>query len=109
MAIIRLSICKTDKEWSIIEDIIKQKSNGKKLTPNGKGFAQYIASEINKNFSGEERDTLVGSKIQHSRKCFIIKVSDDVCNEIKNKSGDLGITPAVLLARIILDPHLLGK
>lgn len=109
MAVLRLSIFQTEGEWGIIERVINEKNNGKKLCHKGKGFNQYIASEINKNF-GKQGDKNGGNvKVGLIQKNFTINVSDDIFHEIKRQSNLLSIPPTTLIKRLILDPHLLGK
>ena len=104
---IRVQIRKTNIEWSRIEETIQKKYADRNLTVTGKGYNQFISSEINKLFQNIEIGACLEDKVAHVKKDFSIILSDRTAKKVICTANKLGIDPGMLIARMILDPHLL--
>ncbi len=106
MAVLRFSITKREHEWKQVEALIESTFPNKRFM-RGKGFSTYLSREISKLFKpGETKCDEV--KVAHIKKSFCIKIDDEIAKQILCESEKLGLDPGVLIAKKILDPHLLS-
>ena len=99
MAIIRLSITKPEKEWNSIVSSVSRKNHGGK----GDGVARHIAMELSKRYAG--KNSLKGDiAIGFRRRCFSIKISDEIYNQLILDASIMGVEPSDLISILILNP-----
>jgi|GEM_PF-5620888 len=105
---IEVTIRKTLIEWSQIEAIIQKKYEGKKVSFNGgKGFNHFLHSELIKLFQQIEIEDCLQTKSARKRKDFSLDLPQKTEVKLRCLANQLGIEPGTLIARMVLDPHLL--
>ena len=106
VATIRIGVRKTKQEWDRIESIIESRNKGKKLIVRGKGINQFINNEVNRIFRQIDLPNCHDVKVAHVKKDFSINTSDANAKKIVCLANSLGIDPATLIVKMIVDPHL---
>jgi len=106
VATIRIGVRKTKQEWARIESIIESRNKGKKLIVRGKGINQFINNEVNRIFRQIDLPNCHDVKVAHVKKDFSINTSDANAKKIVCLANSLGIDPATLIVKMIVDPHL---
>lgn len=112
MGILVLQIRKTEIEWDRIDAAIRKKFSDRNLVPSGpKGYNEYLRSETNKLFQNVEISDCIEIKQTKARKKkqFDLQLSDKTEKKVRCLANKLGIDPATLIARLILDPHTFDK
>ena len=107
MPTLRFGIRKSDSEWSKLCEVVAHKYQGKNLSQKGKGLSRFIATELNSIFRGAEILECDEIKVGHTKKDFTINISSDLQKKILCHANSLGVNPATLISRLVLDPHLL--
>lgn len=106
MSTLRLTILKSEDDWSRLMDIIEKRYNGKQISNKGNGLSFYISTELNKEFKKEKSKCTNSTKAKRVRKSFTLKLPDDVVVEIKCLANSKGEDISTLITRLILDPCL---
>lgn len=105
---IELTIRKTSEEWNIIESVILKKYEGKGVSFNGgKGYNHFLHAEIIKLFQHIEIGDCTPVRNTRTRKQFSLNLHEKTEEKIRCLANKLGIEPAALITRMVLDPHLL--
>lgn len=109
MSLIKIQIRKTEIEWTRIEEIVSERYAGKNIYFQYSGLSHFLRTEINKAFLHIDIENCIDEKSKQIKKGFEINVPDSTVKKIKCLSNRLGVTPGVLISRMILNPHLLDK
>lgn len=105
---IEVTIRKTSIEWNKIESLIQKKYENRNLSFNGgKGYNHFLHAQIEKLFQEIEIGNCVGVKNSRKRKDFSLDLPKKTETKIRCLANKLGIEPGTLIARMVLDPHLL--
>lgn len=107
MPTLRFGIRKSNSEWDKLCDVVTLKYRGKNSSPRGNGLSRFIAMELTRVFHDADMSYCEEIKVGHTKKDFTINITSDLQKKILCHANKLGIDPATLVARMILDPHLL--
>lgn len=104
MPSIQITLYKTDNEWTLIEEAIKQDFARRNLDIPKKGYAAFMRAEINRLFQDIEIGDCVELKQERKQKKIKINLSARTESKIICRANYLGIDPGKLISRMVLDP-----
>lgn len=101
MAVLRICLTHTQKEWDAIAEKIKEIKKG----PSDKvSISGYISSQLRKKYHGIKSVDCPQEKAQNIRKDFMIEITDDLLEKIQCDARTNGVMPGTLISRQILFP-----
>lgn len=106
---IKFQITQNDHEWRLIESAIQESSKGKTKQIGNKSYSQFIAMELSAALKQIDLPAIPASQISHTKKGFEVSISDENADKINTLCYHLNCTPSVLIARMILQPHISGN